>query len=203
VRIEGTYRFEANREDVWRALQDPAILAETLPGVSRLEVVGPDRYDLTASMGVGAVTGSYDGTFSVEDKQELESCTIRGSARGAGGSVEVEARIRLEGNDRATALVYDADAAVAGALAGVGQRMVTAVAKKTTQEFLDAVAHALTSPREPAAAAAKTEGAPEPARVYERPEPKAKDMRTFVAGVAVGFALAMAGVAVGRWTARR
>jgi carbon monoxide dehydrogenase subunit G len=195
VRIEGSHRFGASPQDVWRALQDPEILAETLPGVSHLEVAGPDRYDLTASMGVGAVRGSYDGTFSVEDKREPESCTIRGAARGAAGSVRVDARIRLEGRDGDTALSYDADAAVSGALAGVGQRMITAVARKTTEEFLDAVEHALVSPREPAAAA-QAEGAP--AR-----EPVTKALRPFAAGVAVGFALALAGVAVGRWTAAR
>jgi carbon monoxide dehydrogenase subunit G len=203
VRIEGSHRFGASPQDVWRALQDPEILAETLPGVRHLEVAAPDRYDLTASMGVGAVRGSYDGNFSVEDKKEPEFCTIRGAARGASGSVRVDARIRLERSDGDTALTYDADAAVSGALAGVGQRMITAVARKTTEEFLDAVEHALVSPREPAAARAEG-GAPEPGVTGRpAPEPVTRAVRTFAAGVAVGFALALAGVAVGRWTAAR
>jgi carbon monoxide dehydrogenase subunit G len=205
VRIEGTYSFPARRAEVWAALQDPEILSVTLPGVRRLEVVGPDRYALTALVGVGAVKGTYEGAFSIEDKRELESCVLRGSGRGAPGSARVEARVRLEDSDGGTVLLYEADASVAGAVAGVGQRLISAAARKTTQEFLDAVARALASPPVPAGAAAGA-GVPPAAgngRVFARPQTPASAGAAFGRGVAVGFALALAGVVVGRWSARR
>jgi carbon monoxide dehydrogenase subunit G len=202
VRIEGAYSFPARREDVWRALQDPEVLSATLPGVRRLEVVGPDRYALTALVGVGAVKGTYEGVFSIEDKRELESCVLRGSGRGAPGSAQVEARVRLEGSGDATTLLYEADAVVAGAVAGVGQRLISAAAKKTTQDFFEAVARALATPPVAAGAAAST--ATGDGRVFERPAaPPGADRRAFGRGIAVGFALALAGVVVGRWSSRR
>ena len=47
MRIEGRYQFAAPPERVWDALQDPRTLAAALPGVRRLEVVGPDRYAIS------------------------------------------------------------------------------------------------------------------------------------------------------------
>jgi hypothetical protein len=44
---------------------------------------------------------------------------------------------------------------------------------------------------------------PAAGRVFERPQVPAGDTKTFLRGIAVGFALAIVGVAVGRWSARR
>ena len=204
MKIEGGYTFSAPRAAVWSALQDPRMLAATLPGVRRLEVVGPDRYSLDAMLGVGAVKGSFDGTFEIVDKDEPESCTLRGSARGAPGSVQTTARVHLHERDGGTVLEYDADATVAGSIAGVGQRMLAAAAKRTASEFFGAVDRALSDglPEAPAA----EERAPttaETGRVFTAPPRPAQDVRSFAAGVAAGFLLALAGVAVGRWSARR
>jgi uncharacterized protein len=202
VKVEGRYTFHKGREEVWKALQDPQTLAATLPGVKRLEVIGPDRYAVAAQVGVGSVKGLFDGTFSVEDKKDFESCVLRGSARGASGAAQVEAAVRLSDgeNGRAT-LDYQADATVSGPIAGVGQRMIAAASKKMAVQFFGAV----DSYDGTAAPAEDHTAAPERAasgRVFERPSAPASDSKTFVQGVAVGFALALIGVAVGRWTAR-
>lgn len=205
MKIEGGYTFSAPRAAVWDALQDPRMLAATLPGVRRLEVVGPDRYALDAMLGVGAVRGSFDGTFEIVDKDEPQACVLRGSARGAPGSVQTTARVRLHERDGATVLEYDADATVAGSIAGVGQRMLAAAAKRTASEFFGAVERALSEglPQEAAPADGAPESVAEPGRVFTAPPRPQTDARTFAAGVAAGFLLALAGVAVGRWSARR
>jgi carbon monoxide dehydrogenase subunit G len=198
MKVEGRYTFTKSRPEVWRALQDPETLAATLPGVRRLEVVAPDEYAVTADVGIGSVKGVFDGAFSVHDKKELESCILRGSARGASGSAQVDVAVRLSDADGAgTLLEFDADARITGPIAGVGQRMVSAASKRMAQQFFEAVDRhrpvAEVPVAEPAAAG----------KVFERPAPARNEMRTFVAGVAVGFALTLAGVAVGRWSARR
>jgi carbon monoxide dehydrogenase subunit G len=198
VKVEGQYTFRKGREEVWKALQDPQTLAATLPGVKRLEVVAPDRYAVAAHVGVGSVKGLFDGTFSVEDKKDFESCVLRGSARGASGAAQVEAAVRLsDGDNGGTTLDFEADATVNGPIAGVGQRMIAAASKKMASQFFSAV----DSYDGAAAPAEDRAGAPERA-VFERPPAQAADSNTFIKGVAVGFALALIGVAVGRWTAR-
>jgi uncharacterized protein len=203
MKIAGQYGFSKNPKEIWKSLQDPAILAATLPGVKRLEVVGPDRYSISAQVGVGSIKGLFDGNFSVEDKKDYESCLLKGSARGPSGTAEVEAAVRLsEADGGGTALDYDATATVTGPIAGVGQRMISAASKRMAAQFFDAVdaydeARALAQQTAPPTGMAKT------GQVFERPQSPRSETAIFARGVAVGFVLAIAGVAVGRWSARR
>jgi uncharacterized protein len=201
MRIEGEHEFSASRERVWEALNDPRTLARAVPGAQRLDPVGPDAYALTVSVGVGAVRGTYEGTFALADKQEPESCVVRASASGGAGSVETVARMSLRDADGGGAVMrYDADATVTGALAGVGQRLVAAAARRSTREFLEAL------DREIAAASAAPEAAAAPAAPAARaaPRPRAGADPVVIALSALGGCLiALAGVAVGRWSARR
>jgi carbon monoxide dehydrogenase subunit G len=47
MRITGEHGFSASRDRVWDALQDPRLLAASLPGVRRLEPTGPHAFALT------------------------------------------------------------------------------------------------------------------------------------------------------------
>ncbi len=148
MKLQGEHRFGSSRAEVWQALQDPQVLADSLPGVRRFKVVGEDRYEVTIMVGVGAVKGSYAGIFALEDKRELESCRVVADASGPPGSISTVADMRLadlEGG--ATHLVYNAEARITGPLAGVGQRMVEAAARKTTREFLQALDERLLAPQ--------------------------------------------------------
>ena len=199
MKVTGDYEFRASREQVWAALLDPEALAATLPGARRLDPTGADRYDISIDVGVGSVKGTYDGTFALTDKVEREACTVRATASGRPGSVTTEARMRLEGDERAR-MTYEADATVTGPLAGVGQRLMGAAARRTTEQFLSALDEYIAAPA-PAAAAAT---APEPGAAVVPAAPRGgTDAKVIVASALGGFALALIGVAVGRWTARR
>lgn len=225
MKFEGKHSFQASREQVWEAVQNPQMLARTLPGARRLEEKGEDEYAITVAAGVGSVKAVYDGTFSLTDKHELESCTVRASARGSAGSVDTTARMRLldDGQNGGAQMHYEADAKVTGALAGVGQRLIGAAAKKTTKEFLEALDREITQPQ---AAEHDAESPDEreqdgeretdagkagdgPARIIT-PSPARttaaageQDWRLVVAGTLGGYVLAVIGIAYGRWTARR
>lgn len=210
MKIEGDFRFEADRRAVWQALQDPRCLAATLPGVRKLEVIGTDEFAVTADVGVGSVKGLYEGTFSLADKKDFESCILFGSARGAAGAIEVEARTRLSDSlEQGTLLEYEADAKISGAIAGVGQRMITAASRKMSKDFFSAldrsilVGDGMVTSIETAGVGAVTPAAqPAVGQIFTRAPAPSDPMRNFVVGVAVGFVLALIGVAVGRRTAR-
>jgi uncharacterized protein len=204
MKITGEHAFVSSRERVWAALEDPQMLANAMPGVKRLDVTGPDEYALTVSVGVGSVKGSYDGTLRITDKQERESCTVRANATGGPGSVEAVAQMRMrDGENGGALLTYEADANVTGPLAGVGQRLIGSAAKRTTREFLEGLDRQIQSPQ--AEAAAPEAATPEKARSFA-PAPttaKAADPVVIALSVLAGFLLALIGVGVGRWTARR
>ena len=201
MKITGEHAFGITSQQVWDGLQDPKILAAAVPGVRRLEPTGPDEYAISVDVGVGSVKGTYEGTFALTDKDEGEACTVRANASGRPGSVEAVARMRLTGRDGGALLAYEADATVTGPLAGVGQRLMGAAARRTTEQFLSALETTIVSPpaaEAPAAAAA----APGAEIVAARPA-VAADTRVIVGSALAGFVLALVGVAVGRWTARR
>jgi carbon monoxide dehydrogenase subunit G len=198
MKVNGEHEFRASREQVWEALQDPEILAATLPGARRLEPTGPDEYAITVDVGVGSVKGTYEGTFALTEKVEREACTVRASASGRPGSVTTQARMRLTGDGQGSHMTYEADATVTGPLAGVGQRLMGAAARRTTDQFLAALDERIVSGAPAEAAAAEPGAAIVPARA-----PAAANAKVIVASALGGFALALVGVAVGRWTARR
>jgi carbon monoxide dehydrogenase subunit G len=197
MKIEGSYRFQTDRRAVWKALNDPQTLAATLPGVRRLEVIGPDQYAVSADVGVGSVKGVYEGTVGLAEKRDFESCILRGSARGAPGTVQVEVAARLEDSDGGgTLLSYDADATISGPIAGVGQRMISAASRRMAEQFFAGIDRIQIAGLEPAAPSKEAEAG----QVFVRPPAPAGASRSFMLGMLVGFALALIGVAVGRRT---
>lgn len=194
MKVSGEYRFTATREQVWEALLDPGMLAATLPGARRLEPAGPDAYELAVDVGVGSVRGTYEGSFALTDKVPAEACTVRATASGRPGTVTTVARMRLSDGDGGALLAYEADAGVTGPLAGVGQRLMGAAARRTTEQFLRALDERIAAP--PGEPPAVPERAPAPAR-------GGLDARVIGVSALAGATAALLGVAVGRWTARR
>lgn len=196
MKVTGEHAFGIPRDRVWAALNNPGMLAGAVPGARRLEPTGPDAYAITVDVGVGSVKGTYEGTFALTDKREGEACTVRASASGRPGSVQAVAQMRLSDRDGGALLSYEADATVTGPLAGVGQRLMGAAARRTTEQFLGALEGMIVAP--PVA-----EAAPGVEVEPVRPVRVRSDAKVIVVSALGGFALALVGVAVGRWTSRR
>lgn len=222
MKVAGTSVLQAPPQEVWRALNDPAVLVQAIPGCQRLEALGEDGYKMTVAAGVGAIKGVYDGEVHLSEHREPFSFRMRAHGAGAPGTIGAEVLVMLaELPDGGTSLTYDADAVVGGTIGGVGQRMLTGVSRKMAEEFFGNVQTLLTGPPPAAAtpavgtvdAAAATAAA---AGAAERPSPGAGAVFTpppkppapagqpsFVIGAVVGVASALAGVVVGAWVAGR
>jgi carbon monoxide dehydrogenase subunit G len=160
MKVTGTALFDAPREQVWEALNDPAVLVRTIPGCQRLEAIGPDAYTMTITAGVASIKGLYSGEVRLTEQAPLDTFVLEASGSGTPGTVSASVLVRLSDEDGTdgprTALTYDADAAVGGMIAGVGQRMLAGVAKKTAGEFFTAVDDLLTASADAATGAAAT-----------------------------------------------
>jgi len=218
VKIAGSATLHAPAEKVWEALNDPAVLVRTIPGCQQLEAVGQDSYAMTVAAGVASIKGVYKGQVALHDQQPPGSFRLKASGAGAPGTVSADVLVRLsDGGDGTTQLDYDADAVVGGMVGGVGQRMLTGVAKKTAGEFFSAVDDVLTG-KEPAAVApaaaspaasaasvpVETGGAPAPAQVFTAPGAgPAGGSNDVLVGALVGAGAALLGALVGGYLARR
>jgi hypothetical protein len=165
MRISGTADLAAPPEKVFEALNDPVVLAATIPGCHTLEQVSPDVYAMTVTAGVASVKGTYQGRVTLSDQQPPRSFRLRASGSGAPGSVDATVDVRLEEDGGGTHLEYDADAVVGGMVGGVGQRMLTGVARRMAGQFFGAVDTVLADglPAAAAPATATTDAAPAPA----------------------------------------
>ena len=146
MRIAGNATLHAPVETVYAALQDPAVLVRTIPGCERLEQVGQDAYQMTVTAGVASVRGTYAGDVRLTDQNAPHSFILRANGSGTPGTVSANVTVDLTpGDNGTTVLSYDADAVVGGMIGGVGQRLLTTVAKRTAGEFFTAVDGVLTS----------------------------------------------------------
>jgi carbon monoxide dehydrogenase subunit G len=145
MKVTGSAVLNAPREQVWAALNDPAVLVRTIPGCRQLEQVGPDAYRASVTAGVASIKGVYAGDVTLTDQAEPSSFVLHAAGAGAPGTVNADVRVTLtEVDGGSTRLDYDADAVIGGMLGGVGQRMLSSVAKKTAGEFFSAVDEVLT-----------------------------------------------------------
>lgn len=201
MKVTGTAVLHAPRADVWKALNDPAVLVRTIPGCQRLEPAGPDQYRMTVSAGVGTIKGSYAGDVRLHSQQEPASFVMTASGAGAPGTVSADVHVTLaDSGDGSTRLDYDADAIVGGMIGGVGQRMLAGVAKKTAGEFFAAVDDVLMGVAAAPAAGTAAVAAP---GAYEAPPRVPAAQADFTRGILVGAAVALAGVALGGWLSGR
>lgn len=211
MKVTGSATLHAPREQVWAALNDPAVLVRTIPGCQQLEEVGPDRYRMTLTAGVASIKGSYQGDVALTDQEQPGAFTLKASGAGAPGTVSADVRVTLaDAGSGTTRLDYDADAIVGGMIGGVGQRVLSGVAKKTAGEFFSAVDDVLTgkAPSVPAPRPEPGEPSALPATpgVYTAPAGGAVATglsSDFVKGAVFGAVVALLGALVGALGARR
>jgi uncharacterized protein len=224
VNLDGSAVLHGSPEQVWTVITDPAVLARTIPGCETLQRTGEDEYRMDVAVGVGAIRGTYAGEVKLTDQQRPTSYVMHATGAGAPGNVRAKVTISLEPTDEGTTLTYSADAVVGGPVAGVGQRMMTGVAKRMAGQFFAAVDKELTSgaPVETApaeqratsaavsatdAAAASTPAAAAEQQVFTRRAPAAaaatSDVQTLAVGALGGAGLTLLGVLVGWLLGRR
>jgi carbon monoxide dehydrogenase subunit G len=218
VNLDGSAVLHADPERVWSVITDPAVLARTIPGCETLEQVGDDEYKMNVSVGVGAIRGTYAGEVRLSDKQHPSSYVMHASGAGAPGNARATVTINLEPADGgATNLTYSADAVIGGPVAGVGQRMITGVAKRMAGQFFKAIDDELTGAvvpiaAAPSAAAAAGEAAPVTAAAPGAPRvfagkaaasAPAGDVQTLLLGAVGGALLTIIGILIGYRLGRR
>src|ERR1051325_8019724 len=135
MKVTGSALLAAPLSQVWDALHDPAVLVRTIPGCSRMEVLGADVYGVTISAGVASIKGTYAGEVTLSEPEPPNSFVMRARGQGAPGTVDATVSVRLTGEPGGTRVDYDADAVAGGMIGGVGQRMLTTVARRTAGEF--------------------------------------------------------------------
>ena len=139
--ISRTYTFNAPPDRVWQLLMDTKVLASCIPGCERLE---PDpsaehRYRVKLAVKLAAVMGTYDGSVQLVDIQPAKSYGLVAEGRGLPGFVNGKASIALSSADNKTMLNVAGEVNAGGAIARVGQRLITSAARMMMDRFFESI----------------------------------------------------------------
>jgi uncharacterized protein len=213
MRVSGAGIVHAPGEAVWAALAERDVLVRAIPGIKRLDVTGNGRCEFTITIAIATVSGTYGGAAVVRHGDAPSVLGLQVSAAGARGTVSADVVVRLApAGEGATEVSYEADAEVAGPLAGIGQRILASIARRLAGDFLGGLDSALAGPPaapRPAEIAGQPAGEPVIALAHRgigaRGQPvsaldqQGPAVRTgLLAGAVVGLAGILIGVLLGR-----
>lgn len=142
MHLTGTYHFDAPIDRVWAMLNDPEVIAACLPGCEKLEPLGDDRYKANLSMAVAAVSGQYQGTVALLDKQPPHAYKLVVDGNGKAGFVKGNATVTLSQPAEApdtTTVTVSGEGQVGGLIARVGQRLLGSVSQMMLDRFFAAL----------------------------------------------------------------
>ncbi len=137
MEVSATYTFDAPRQRVWELLIDPQVIAGCLPGCEAMEPTGDDTYRAILTIGIAAITGRYEGTVRMSDKDEPAGYTLVVEGKGKPGFVNGSANVSLaeaDGGAR-TSVAVTGRTQVGGTIARVGQRLLGGVSKMMMDRF--------------------------------------------------------------------
>jgi carbon monoxide dehydrogenase subunit G len=169
MELSGETVIDATREQVWAALNDPAVLARCIEGVETLEALGDNRFAGVLNAKVGPVKARFTGEVALTELDPPNRYVLVGEGKGgvagfAKGSADVQLADAPGGGTR---LSYVATSQVGGKLAQLGTRLIEGTAKAYAESFFAAFKREVEAPADAAAA----ETVPAPADAASAPPP--------------------------------
>jgi carbon monoxide dehydrogenase subunit G len=144
MKLDGEYLFNGPREEVWKLVRDPDVLATALPGTQSLNKISDTEFEGVMHLKIGPMAGDFSGRLVVSAEVPPESCTLTVDGKGAAGFARGVGHVQLiEQADGKTLVKYTGDLTVGGKLASTGQRMIETVSKSMVRQGLEALDKAL------------------------------------------------------------
>lgn len=131
MEMHGEERISAPQEVVWKALNNPEILKQCIPGCQSLEMTGDDAMAATVKLKVGPVSATFKGSVTLLNINAPHGYTISGEGKGGiAGFARGDADVSLREEGGETILTYDVKAQVGGKIAQLGSRLIDSTSKK-------------------------------------------------------------------------
>jgi carbon monoxide dehydrogenase subunit G len=133
--ITGTYTFHAPPERVWNLLMDPDAIASCIPGCDGFEPDGEDRYRAKLTVAMSAITGTYEGTVAITERQPPTSYRLHVEGQGKAGFVKGDVTIILRAEGAGTVVDLKGTVQTGGVIARLGQRLIANVSTMMQDRF--------------------------------------------------------------------
>ena len=115
---------------------DTDTLARIVPGISRLEKTGDNKFKSILEIKLGPVNSSFTGDLQLEEITDQKGFTLKVQQNSKIGNANAAIKITLlPVNDSQTEVAFTGDVKLSGMLAGMGQRLVGGVSNTLTKQF--------------------------------------------------------------------
>jgi len=137
MKMSGSQVIQAPRQIVWKGLNDPKILQQSIPGCESIDATSPTEMSAKVVLKIGPVKATFKGAVTLSDIVAPESYRISGKGEGGlAGFASGGATVKLTENGSAETLMeYDVDAQVGGKIAMLGSRLIDSTARSLAERF--------------------------------------------------------------------
>lgn len=137
MKIAGSSHVPLPRERAYALLQDPEVLARSMPGCDGLDKVDDNTYRMKMKILMASFSGLFDGKVHLSDPNPPESFRLSVEGSGRIGFLKGNGLLTLVPAEDGTEVRYEGDVQVGGAIAAVGQRLLDATARKIIKNFFE------------------------------------------------------------------
>ncbi|KUJ76633.1 SRPBCC family protein [Ruegeria profundi] len=136
MELSDEIRIAAPRDVVYRALNNPEVLQECIPGCEELTQNSPEELAAKVVLKIGPVKAKFAGEVTLDNSNAPERFSLTGEGKGgAAGFAKGGADVTLTEDGSETILAYTAKVDVGGKIAQLGSRLIAGTAKKLSGKF--------------------------------------------------------------------
>ncbi len=148
MQLTGKHIVNALPSTVWEMLMDTDTLARIVPGITRLEKTGDNKYKSILEIKLGPINSSFIGDLQMEEITEEKGFTLKVQQNNKIGNANAAIKISLlPVNEKQTEVAFDGDVKLSGMLAAMGQRLIGSVYNTLTKQFFSNLDKEVLSPK--------------------------------------------------------
>ena len=140
MNVSGERRFDAPRSTVWQVLNDPAAMAQTMPGVESFDVADDRHWKAHVKIPLGLGGMRMSVSFEKTEEREPEFAKLHAKGDGVGAIMNMDTAFHLSDADGGgTSMRWAADVRIAGPVGSMGQRVLQPIVNQQVNHVLSAL----------------------------------------------------------------
>ena len=139
MKVEGIREFDASRETVWAVLNDPAQMANLMPGVESFEVEDERHWKANVKIPLGLGGLKMSMKFDKTEERPPEYAKLVAKGTGVGAMLTMETQFHLSESGGGTSMKWEADVRIAGPVGSMGQRVLQPIVNQQVNNVLTAL----------------------------------------------------------------
>ena len=139
MNVSGERTFDVPQQIVWEVLNDPARLANTIPGVESFEVQDERNWHAQCSIPLGLGSLKMRIKFDKTEERPIEFAKLQAKGEGVGAIMSMETQFHLSSAGAETRMQWEADVSIAGPVGSMGQRVLQPIVRQQVANVLDSL----------------------------------------------------------------